>query len=91
MWPLLVSELARARHDHGHVVGVRGGDDFFIADGATWLDDGGDPHLGGFLDPVRERKETVRGQDTAGGVMAVLRRLVGREERGVDSTGQPAG
>src|SRR5439155_10694646 len=54
---LLVSEVAHARKDHGHLVLVHGLDHLLITDGAARLDDGRDARLGGGVDAVAEREE----------------------------------
>ena len=44
--------------------GVGGGDDLIIADGAAGLDDRRDAALERHLQPVREREERIRGQNS---------------------------
>ena len=57
--------------------------DFGVAHRAARLDDRGDPGRGRLLDAVGEGEEPVRGEHAAGRVVALLPRLVDREEGAV--------
>jgi hypothetical protein len=49
-------EVAHAGEDHGHAPLIRGGDDFFIADGTTGLNGSGSAGLGGGNQAIGERE-----------------------------------
>ncbi len=58
-WGGSVAEVAVAGEDHGHSAFVCGGDDFFVANGAAWLDGAGCSGIGGGEEAVGEREEGI--------------------------------
>src|SRR5579885_2462834 len=72
-----VAEVADAGEHHRHVMFIRRGDDFIVANRAARLDDGGDAGGGGGVDAVAEREEGLRGHDGAAHRKARVRGLHG--------------
>src|SRR5712671_6490429 len=60
-----MAEMAHAGEDHRQVETVGGGDDFFIADRATGVNEGCDSVFGCLFHAIRKRKERVRANDCA--------------------------
>ena len=54
-----MSEVTVTGEDHGHVGGVGGSDDFFVADRAAGLDAGGGASIDGGLEAVGEGEHGV--------------------------------
>ena len=56
----LMPEMAHAGEDHGHAAFIGGGDDLFIAHGATWLDQRGGARISGHVQTIGKRQEGFR-------------------------------
>ena len=61
----LVAEVSDSGKDHGHALGIGGGNDFLVPHGTARLDRGGGSRRGRGLQSVGKRKKGVRGNDRA--------------------------
>lgn len=66
----LMFKVAYAGEKHRHVVRIGSGDDLFIANGATGLNDCTDACAGSFFDAIGEREEGVGGHDRTNDLLA---------------------
>jgi hypothetical protein len=65
-WPLSVSKMTDAGEDHRQVETVGRGDDFFIANGAAGLNDGGYSVLGCFFHAIGKGEKSVGANNRSG-------------------------
>ncbi len=62
---LAMAEVPYASKGHGDAEAVSGGDDLFVTDRPAGLNDSGGPRVDDGLKPIGERKESIRGGDSA--------------------------
>jgi hypothetical protein len=59
-------EMAYTGKYHRYIVVVGGGNDLFVSDAASRLDNCGRASVGYDINPVAEREESIRGDDRTG-------------------------
>src|SRR5262245_38718119 len=80
----LVPKMADTGKDHCHLAFVSGGNHFFVANRASWLDSAGCAGFGRSDQPVREREKSVARDRTALERKSGLVRFPNRNARSVD-------
>ncbi len=81
--------MSVAGEDHGHSGGIRSGDDFLIAHGASGLDTGGGSGVDGGLEAIGEGEHGIGSDDGAFQIKPGFLGFPDRDTRGIDSAHLP--